>query len=289
MIFDFIFKTRYFQNEKILIKEALMKKRLYSLFLVFAIVLCAGCAGQENIASTPVDPDPLPDSADLREEADENEELVYYSGDGVVDSADFDLFEEYFYGTWVDESGTAPNDIEFSYSGDTFSMGFYSLLDIYADSDRAYLAMTVVGETTIYAIDLHSPETMYEYYEANHGGRQRAYPDFSYTKTPVEEEESLGFFGILKLCYADKIPEEILIGNTLQTEDGAVWHNYGERLTVIEKNDQKITLKALCRAEGDDPYLLGISDKPLQSQDIYYTILLDGSGWTIGNCGYTLE
>lgn len=266
-----------------------MKKILYPLFLIFAFVPCAGCAGQENIASTPINPDPLSGGAEFGVEAVGNEDLVYYSGDGVVDKPDFDLFEEYFYGTWVDESEIAPNDIEFSYSGDTFSMGFYNLLDIYTDSDWAYLAMTVVGETTIYAIDLHSPETMYEYYETNHGGRQRAYPDFSYTKTPVEEDESLGFFGILRLCYADKAPSEVLIGNTLQTEDGAVWYNYGERLTVIEQNDQKITLKALCRAEDDNPYLLGISDEPLQSQDIYYTILFDESGWKIGNCGYTLE
>lgn len=266
-----------------------MKKILYTLFLTSAFVLCTGCSGQENITSTLINPDPLSSDTDLLEEAVGNEELVNYSGDCVVDNADFDIFEEYFYGTWVDESGIAPNDIEFSYSGDTFSVGFYNLLDIYTDSDWAYLVMTVVGETTIYAIDLHSPETMYEYYEANHGGRQRVYPDFSYTKTPVEENESLGFFGILRLYYVDKIPTEVLIGNTLQTEDGAVWYNYGEKLTIIEKNDRKITLKALCRTEGDNPYLLGISDEPLQSKDIYYTILFDESGWEIGNCGYTLE
>lgn len=142
-------------------------------------------------------------------------DLINYTGDRIVDKIDFEIFEKFFYGKWIDRSGTAPEDVELYYSGNTFSLGYYNLVDIYADENSAYLVITVVGETTIYVIDFDAPNTMYEYYETNHGGRPKNQPDFIYTKTSVSEEDSLGFFGILKQHYVDDIPVDVLASDIL--------------------------------------------------------------------------
>lgn len=187
-----------------------MKKNLISsVLIVSAVAVCTSCGvsdksiftesvteiEQRNIKSA--------ESTLITDEAASDEDLVSYSGENIIDKTDFDVFEEYFYGVWYDETETAPRNVELTYSGNMFDMGFYELLDIYTDSDRAYLAVTVVGETTIYAVNINSPETMYEYCETNHGGKPRDLPDFTYTRKSVDEDDCLGFFGILKLCYAD--------------------------------------------------------------------------------------
>ncbi len=214
-------------------------------------------------------------------------DLVVYNGDRVVDKTDFEIFEKHFYGIWSDETKVVPNDVKMCYSGDTFSVGFYNLVDIYTESGWAYLVIEISGETTIYAIDTSNPNVMYEYYEANHGGRNRNTPDFTYKKTEATESSSLGFFGILKLRYADGIPDEVLLGNTLQTSDGVKWINYGERIEVINQNDNTITLNALCRAEGDNPYIVGDSDTVMESTEITYTAVCSDNGWSIIKCDYS--
>ncbi len=213
-------------------------------------------------------------------------ELISYNGNSVVDKTDFEFFEKYFYGVWFDEKGIAPNNIEMCYSGDTFNVGFYRLVDIYVESDRAYLVIDISGETTIYTIDTNTPETMYEYYETNHGGRNRAEPDFIYKKTEVIDDGSLGFFGILKLYYVNKIPNEILMGNTLQTGDGVNWVNHGEKISIVEESENAITFKALCRAEGDNPYIVGSADSPMESVEIIYTAARLEDIWKITECDY---
>lgn len=204
-----------------------------------------------------------------------------YTGEGMVDESDFEIFEEFFYGKWIDESYSAPDDIELYYSGGTFSLGFYTLIDIYTDDKSAYLVTASSGETTIYAIDFDVPDTMYEYSETNHGGRPKDEPDFIYTKTPASEGAYLGFFGILKLNYVDNIPIEALTGNTLELADGSKWVNCGEKISVVEKGTDKITIRALCRKEGDNPYEMGMPDEPLESRDIIYTVSLVENEWVI--------
>lgn len=210
-----------------------------------------------------------------------NSNLINYTGESVVDENDFKIFEEYFYGNWIDESDSAPDNVELYYSGDSFSLGLHSLIDIYADENNAYLVTMLSGETTIYAVDFDTPDTMYEYSETNHGGRPKDEPDFIYTKTPAAEEDYLGFFGILKLNYVDNIPIEVLTGNTLQLADGSKWVNYGEKISVIEKDPDKITIRALCRREGDNPFEMGLSDEPLESRGIIYAVSLTENEWVI--------
>ncbi len=215
-------------------------------------------------------------------------DIINYTGESIVDEKDFEVFEKYFYGSWVDESGAAPENPEFYYSGSTFSLGFYTLNDIYCDESCAYLVTTIMGETTVYVIDTQSPEIMYEYCETNHGGIPKNQPDFTYSKKPAEEKEYLGFFGILKLIYVDKIPAEALTGNTFAIDDGK-WVNFGEKITVLEKSPDKITLRALCHPEGGNPYIIGAADEPLESRDIIYTVSFDGAEWKIGDYGFAEE
>ncbi|MCM1419691.1 MAG: hypothetical protein NC084_13355 [Bacteroides sp.] len=266
-----------------------MKKTISASFLALSLLLSGGCAAEPGSDVSTASSDPASSASSSQDGSIDREELVLYDGDRVVDGADFEIFEKYFYGVWVDESGIAPCDLDLTYSGRTFDMGFYGLMDIYTDSERAYRAINAVGETDIYVVDLRSPETLYEYNETNHGGRERAYPDFTYTRIAAEEDGSLGFFGILKLILADQIPAGALTGTVLRTDDGSEWCNYGERLTVIERTDREITLKALCRVKGENPYVLDIGGEPLQSKDITYTIFFEEGDWTIGNCEYASE
>lgn len=212
-------------------------------------------------------------------------ETILYNGARVVDSEDFEVFEKYFYGNWVDESGTAPEAVELYYSGNTFSFGFCTLTDIYTDENSAYLAIELSGETTIYVVDFNEPEIMKEYAEANHGGRAKNNPDFTYAKKSADEDDSLGFFGILKLHYVDNIPLDAVMGNTFELSDNSKWCNFGERLSVVEKTADKIVFKALCRAEGDNPYMIDIidsADEPMKSREIVFEIIRSGDDWTVG-------
>lgn len=291
-----------------------MKKTLSLILALAAVLSAAGCSdggntaetteattttaaetttATENIETTISEQGTAPaettaETKEGTEEATEEKQttadgdIINYTGESIVDEKDFEVFEKYFYGSWVDESGAAPESPELYYSGNTFSLGFYTLNDIYCDDSCAYLVTTIMGETTVYMIDKQSPEIMYEYCETNHGGIPKNQPDFTYTKTPAEEKEYLGYFGILRLNYVDKIPVEALTGNTFVI-DGGNWVNFGEKITVLEKNSDKITLKALCHPDGENPYIIGAADKPLESRDIIYTVSFDGTEWRIGD------
>lgn len=289
-----------------------MKRIVLVLCLISSLILCASCQSQgdenpvgkegdtvktvqaaisestESSDTTVHQHNHLSHNETKAEQDSSNGDLVNYMGECIVDKNDFEIFEKYFYGKWIDESGTAPENVELYYSGSTFSLGFYTLSDIYTDENSAYLVTTVVGETTIYVIDFDAPETMYEYYETNHGGRPKNQPDFIYTKTSVSEEDSLGFFGILKLHYVDDIPIEVLTGNTLELADGSKWRNFGEKISVVEKDTDKITIRALCRAEGYDPYIIGVSEELMESKEIVYTVSYIEKEWIISGCEYAM-
>lgn len=288
-----------------------MKRIIYLLCLISILVLCTSCQQKINNNSpkeakvtettTSESNTEYTDASYSSEEAQWSDcetefersspsnDIINYTGECIVDENDFEIFEKYFYGKWIDESDSAPKDVELFYSGDTFNIGFYSLIDIYADEESAYLVTIVVGETTIYVVDFTSPDTMHEYCETNHGGRPRNQPDFTYVRNSVQEEDYLGFFGILKLHYVDKIPIEVLTGNIIELEDGIKWVNFGEKITILEKNTDKITLKALCRAEGENPYIIGAAEEPLKSCYIIYTILHSENEWKISDCRYAVE
>ncbi len=201
---------------------------------------------------------------------------------------DFEIFEQYFYGNWIDETGSAPDDVTLCYSDSTFKF-YRTLIDIYTESGWAYLVYTEVGEQNIYAIDLNEPETMYEYDETNHGGVPRNAPWFVYTKNNVDEDDSIGFFGILRLYFIEEIPLDVLIGNTMKTEDNKIWQNYGEKLTVIEQSSDKITFKALCRTEGDYPYTASFMPESAISKNLLYTIVYSNGEWIVDSYEYASE
>ncbi|MCM1335742.1 MAG: hypothetical protein NC237_11900, partial [Eubacterium sp.] len=219
------------------------------------------------------------------------EPLVAYHGDGVVDEGDFEVFDAYFYGTWLDETGGDPIDLAFYDSGTTFSVGYYGLLDIYTEDDLACLAMLSAGVTAVYVVDTRSPETMLRYEEADYDGRERDKPDHVYTKAPAEEREDgfLGFFGIYRLICAERIPAEVLLGVELEPGDGRKWIAYGEGVTLLERTDDSLTLRTLCRAEGEEPFGQYIPDDPfkeIETSELIYTVRLNGDAWSIGECRY---
>lgn len=292
-------------------RSIFMKRKIYLFCLISIIVLCTSCQQKINNnlskettiteTTTSESNTEYTDTSFSSEEAQwsdcdtgleqssPNSDIINYTGDCIVDENDFEIFEKYFYGSWVDESGAAPDNIELSYSGSTFSLGFNTLKDIYCDEISAYLVTTVLGETTVYMIDFDFPEIMYEYCETNHGGIPKNQPDFTYSKKTAVEEDSLAFFGILKLHYVDKIPIEVLTGNIIELEDGIKWVNFGEKITILEKSTDEIILKALCRAEEENPYIIGAAEEPLKSCYIIYTILYSENEWKISDCRYVDE
>lgn len=265
-----------------------MKQVLFALCFALVLTMNIGCSNRINEPSSSTNESKTTSVETIENSEPENVDRLQYFGDNVIDETDFKVFEQHFYGKWVDKKGIAPEDVTLCYSDSSFKF-YRNLLDIYTESGWAYLVYTEVGEQNIYAIDLNEPDTMYKYSETNHSGVPRNNPDFVYTKNAVDEDGSLGYFGILKLHFIDDIPMDLLYGNVLETADNAVWQNFGEKLTIIEQNDDKITFKALCRAEGDNPYSLEIPEEPLKSVDILYTISYANGEWLFDNCEYASE
>lgn len=265
-----------------------MKQIIFTLCFTLVLTINTGCSNHNNEPSLSTNESESISVETVENSEPENIDRLQYFGDRVIDENDFKVFEQYFCGKWVDERWEDPEELILCYSDSSFRF-YRNLLDIYTESGWAYLVYTEVGEQNIYAIDLNKPDTMYVYCETNHGGVPRNNPYYICTKENLDEDGSLGYFGILKLHFIDKIPMDLLYGNVLETADNAVWQNFGEKLTITEQNDDKITFKALCRAEGDNPYSLEIPEEPLKSVDILYTISYANGEWFFDGCEYASE
>lgn len=221
-------------------------------------------------------------------------ETLEYRGDGVIDAASFEIFDQYFHGNWV-YSGEHPEwdvwDVKLGYSNEIPRYATDVLKDIYLDSGYAYLVLYTVMGDLVYTVPADQPDVMYEYYDVtDYGNRAREDYSYSYIKQKLPESDTLGYFGIRRmLCLENEIPQDVLIPHTLKTGDGRSWVNFWEKITVMFRSENEVTLKILCRADdGRDPFTPGY-ETPLETSEILYTIKRNGDEWTAAACDYAEE
>lgn len=281
-----------------------MKKQKY-LAALLSLALLGSCAENRPDQTTATTTEPVitaaPETADASADTDSDPdrlpplsgsgETLEDLGNGVIDAASFEIFDQYFYGNWV-YSGEHPEwdvwDVELGYSNDIPRYATNVLKNIYLDSDCAYLVLYTVMGDLVYTVPLDQPDMMYQYYDVtDYGSRTRGDYDCSYTKQELTEDDTLGYFGIRRLvCLEKDIPENILNPATLETEDGKSWVNFWEKITVLDRSEDKMTLKILCRADdGRNPFTPGY-EEPLESAEILYTIERIGGEWSATGCEY---
>lgn len=198
---------------------------------------------------------------------------------------DPELFEEYFYGSWVDDGGWtmqlgySPNEF-FGYSSGRIVAGMNK------DSNGCYILQQTNEGYDMLFVPQSDPDKLYYYYSVTLTNDGRLPEDFwksdheyttIYTRGgAVSEGNSLGYFGVEKLAYEMGVTSDWLLTQDIQFEggDAELWTRSGaifpdwDNVFLLDQSDNSVTLSMA--------YVLGENYENQQYFDV--TFERDNSG-----------
>lgn len=172
---------------------------------------------------------------------------------------DPELFEEYFYGSWVDDGGWtmqlgySPNEF-FGYSSGRIVAGMNK------DSNGCYILQQTNEGYDMLFVPQSDPDKLYYYYSVTLTNDGRLPEDFwksdheyttIYTRGgAVSEGNSLGYFGVEKLAEEMGVSAEWLLTQDIQFEGGEAdlwirssYSNGWDNIILLEQTKNSVTLR----------------------------------------------
>lgn len=262
-----------------------------TLSLLTAAAMLAGCSSADvaftnsssGEESTSADESSDSESAAESFDTAENPEYLENSG-GVIkyNSETFDMYEKYFRALWLGDNG---DDIDMRYSGSYARLANRRPIGYSVLGSCVCMHWIEGGAGSIYMIDRNAPDVMYYY--ADLGSEAVAVGDYNhiYAKGSTEEDGTLGYFGIQRLTFVDKVPSVMLSGAVLSTDDDREWLVM-EKMSVVEQSDDHITLNAQCCDSSLHPFDVGYEEK-IEPVMITYTIEWKGIDYSVTGVHYT--